>query len=123
MAVRVSQIVTVLTIIGQIKSQSLSDYIFRPVNTFNTFINGITETNNQAYRPQQGNNFDDRFDASELSGHSGSSCDSYWRLQRDFSGSSFGMLTIPNPDRSRNVIKITLSLPAKLASVCCKLVQ
>ena len=113
---RIQQLVLVLFLIFQIKAQSLSDYVFRPVSTL---LNGVSGINNQFQ--SQFNNFDDRNSnsnsGSEYSKISGSSCENYWRIQRDFSFGSYGTLTIPNPDKSKNILKVTLSLAAQLPSV------
>lgn len=46
---------------------------------------------------------------------SSSACDSYWSLQSDYE--RYGVVTIPNPDRRKNVIRLTLTLAAQLPSV------
>lgn len=44
-----------------------------------------------------------------------SSCQRFWAYQNDYE--SYGLLTIPNPDYVKNVLKIILSLAAQLPSV------
>lgn len=43
------------------------------------------------------------------------SCGSFWSIHRDYE--LFGILTVPNPDRMRSVIRVQLALGARLPSV------
>lgn len=47
---------------------------------------------------------------------SSSSCNDYWSLQTEFN-EKFGVITIPNPDYRKIVLKIILSVAAQLPSV------
>lgn len=49
-----------------------------------------------------------------LGSNDGGSCASYWSIQSDSNG-KYGLLSIPNPDRSQNVLKIQLTLAAKIS--------
>jgi hypothetical protein len=52
---------------------------------------------------------------------SSSSCDQFWSLRRDYE--LFGIVTIPNPDRQKSVLRLTLTLNAQLPSVSSRIVS
>lgn len=101
--------------------------VFRPVSSiFNAFTgnsfsqqNQQTQTNHESqetsspnYQPQpQSRGF--RFGGS---GSGGGTCASYWSIRSDSNG-RYGLLSIPNPDRSHNILKIQLTLAAQVSSV------
>lgn len=43
-------------------------------------------------------------------------CDGLWSYQNDYNG-NYGLLSIPNPSYEKNLVRITLSLAARLSSV------
>lgn len=43
-------------------------------------------------------------------------CASYWSIESDSNG-KYGIFSIPNPDRSQNILKIQLTLAAQVSSV------
>ena len=61
-------------------------------------------------------NFDTRPDKQETNVVS-SGCDSFWRLENSYNG-KHGIITIAKPDYRKSVLRIVLSLQARLPSVC-----
>lgn len=117
---------------AQVKSQSLTDYLLRPASTiFNTLTGGLTseqgQNANRNERPaqsqsfptvnQQSQNFQSTSQRFSNSYQTAQSCANSLSYQRDYSGNSVGIVTINNPNRSRNMIKVTLTVAAQLSSV------
>lgn len=46
-----------------------------------------------------------------------SSCESFWSYQTDFSGETFGLITISSPDYSKIVLRAIFSVAARLPTV------
>lgn len=119
---------------AQVNSQTLTDYLLRPASTiFNTLTGGLTseqgQNANRNERPAQSQSFptanqqSQRFQStnrqfSNLNSYqTAQSCANSLSYQRDYSGNSVGIVTINNPNRSRNMIKVTLTVAAQLSSV------
>lgn len=91
-------------------------------------LGSITQTANNFYNALTGNwNGNRGSDQSEpeyyqtdynygYQGSSSTSCDAYWSYQNDYYG-KFGFLSIPNPDYRKSVVKVVLSVAARLNSV------
>lgn len=47
-------------------------------------------------------------------GRDAGTCSNYWSIQSDSNG-KYGLLSIPNPDRSQNILKVQLTLAAKIS--------
>lgn len=75
--------------------------------------------NSQNYQQQSNyqppaNNYQTNYQPQSSNQISGS-CQSFWSYQNDYE--NWGLLTIPNPDYRKNILKINLSLAAQLPSV------
>lgn len=46
-----------------------------------------------------------------------SACGDYWSIQHDHTGNAIGVITLRNPDRNRNELKVTLTVVGRLPSV------
>lgn len=96
-------------------------------NTIVNFINYDPQPQ-QSYQPQVQQNYQPQaqqshqlqaqqqiYQTQSLSSSS-NSCNDYWSLQTEFN-EKFGVITIPNPDYRKIVLKIILSVAAQLPSV------
>lgn len=112
--------------VTQVETQSLTDYIFRPASTLvNTLTSGLTGgTSGQGQKP----NRNERPAQPQIystnqqfvnSYQRAPSCANFLSYQSDSSGNSVGILTIRNPNRSKNFIKVALTVSAQLSSVKC----
>lgn len=141
-----------LLCVGQVRTQSLTDYLFRPASTiFNSLTGGFTTTaqpgqisnrdgivtqspgnsqsqqfvrqpqsqrqqfvqpQQQQYVQSQGFSPNQQFVNSYQPAQS---CANSLAYQRDNNGNTQGYLSIRNPSRSRNVLKVTLIVAAQLS--------
>lgn len=67
------------------------------------------------YQPES--NYQSNYQPTSNYQTSSSACGSYWSYRSDSNG-QFGLVTIPDPSYVKNVIRISLSLAARLPSVC-----
>lgn len=92
----------------------LSQILSRFIPQSDYFINDNNE-NQQTSPNYQQNSFNNLQPQYQSSGDFGS-CSNFWSYQNDQYG-SYGLVTIPNPNYNKNVLKIILSLAAQLPSV------
>jgi hypothetical protein len=60
-----------------------------------------------------------RFRPDTLTSSSSGSCESFWSLHQDYE--RYGLLKIPNPDQKKSVIRVQMTVGARLPSVSSKI--
>lgn len=113
-------ILVLLIRVDLMETQILGSILREPLNNLIKFFDGSYGSTNDADNNRiQGNSlkFQPRFAIDNSDTHSGGNCAGIWSYTNDFRGNSIGLVTARNPDPSKNVLKLTMSLSAALPSV------
>lgn len=102
-----------------VKAQVLGGIFSEPLNNLIKVFDGSYGTPSDTNRNRNNDNslsYQSRFGTNNRFDQSGGNCAGIWSYAND-GGHIIGLVTIQNPDRIKNVLKLTLSLSAALPSV------
>lgn len=130
-------LIFILLLNPSLSRSQLSDLFIKPAVNFANLLTGnyFNKDGNNERQPQSQNNqiinyeqpnyqtnhqpqsnYQPQQNYQPQPSYQSSMCDGLWSYQSDYTG-NFGLLSIPNPSYEKNVLRITLSLAAKLSSV------